>query len=190
MMMMMMILCTLVPSLYAGICRCPVTSTMHPWRCMRPHWWPACQNLSGRLSRGEAMGVIMKKLNLLFLSKTAHTAKVHFYSHYFSFLSHFCFWTLKQGPIGPNRICGDAVLMHLHCVAAHGLPRRNANVVLQSWSRLEHHIRDVFSCSIGCCRCVNDKKVNWQRTRLPLQIPLALVVTSTVPPRAEPAVLQ
>lgn len=54
--------------------------------------------------------------------------------------------------------------MHLRCVAAHGLPRRNANVVLQSWSRLRHHIRDAFSCSIGCCRCVNDKKVNWQRT--------------------------
>lgn len=66
--------------------------------------------------------------------------------------------------LGPNRICVDAVLMHLRCVAAHGLPRRNANVVLQSWSRLEHHIRDVFSCSVGCFRCVNDKKVNWQRT--------------------------
>lgn len=48
-------------SLCWHICRCPVTSTIHPWRCMRPHWWPACQNLSGRLSLGEAMGVIMKK---------------------------------------------------------------------------------------------------------------------------------
>ena len=88
----------------------------------------------------------------------------------------------------PNRICGNAVLMHLPSVGAHGLLRRNANVALQSWSRLEHHIRDVFASSIDCCRCVNGKKVNWQRTWRPGFADAAGIgcYTSTVPPRAEP----